>query len=597
MTIAAMWNAGWIAALVNHLWQSTVLVGVSWLLAWVFGKNQARVRYGIWFAASIKFLLPFSLLIAAGEWLRTLLHHPVAEQPAVTAIQQVTQPITQAQVFEIAEPRGAVHSVEWFPAVLLALWTLGALIVLVRIWRGWWQALRAKRTARPVAISADIPVLLSPNSMEPGIFGIFRPVLLLPEGILKRLNAEQLRTILTHEMCHMRRRDNLTFAIHLAVETLFWFHPAVWWIGARLIEERERACDEAVLHSGGVPEEYAQGILNVCRFCVDSRVSCIAGVTGANLKKRIADIARGRLGLRLTWRRRFLLGLVGISALIVPMALGLVNLPRLRAQLLLVPAGSLPSFDVATIKPSRSGDGRMNFRLAPGRFSVENASVAELIRFAYNVRSDDQIAKRRDSVRSEKFDINAKISDVQINRMNRLAPDQRFDQYRLMVQSLLKDRFKVKVSTKSKEVPVLALVTTKTGPKLTQASPTSGTKLGRMPTLYGGSKGDLNARAVTMKFFTDFFLSGRSDLNGRLVIDATGLQGSYDFTLKWSPSDVSSARSDAGSQRGGATSPLPDSSGPSLVTALQEQLGLKLISAKAPVQVLFIEHVEQPTPN
>ncbi|MGH9587801.1 MAG: M56 family metallopeptidase, partial [Acidobacteriaceae bacterium] len=121
---------------------------------------------------------------------------------------------------------------------------------------------------------AEVPVLSSSAAIEPGIFGVFRPVLLFPEGIPERLSAEQMRAIVAHEMCHVRRRDNLTFAIHMVVETLFWFHPMVWWIGSRLIEERERACDQAVVQAGSEAQVYAEGILNVCKFYVESPLAC-----------------------------------------------------------------------------------------------------------------------------------------------------------------------------------------------------------------------------------------------------------------------------------------------------------------------------------
>ena len=81
--------------------------------------------------------------------------------------------------------------------------------------------------------------------------GTVRSVLLVPEGIADRLTPRQLEAVLAHELCHVRRRDNLTSAIHMIVEAMFWFHPLVWWIGARLVEERERACDEDVLRLGG----------------------------------------------------------------------------------------------------------------------------------------------------------------------------------------------------------------------------------------------------------------------------------------------------------------------------------------------------------
>ena len=103
----------------------------------------------------------------------------------------------------------------------------------------------------------------SAELFEPGVFGVFRPVLLLPEGIIEKLTAAQLQAILAHELCHVRRRDNLATAMRMLVEAMFWFHPLVWWMGARLVEERERACDEEVLRKGSDPRTYAEGILKV----------------------------------------------------------------------------------------------------------------------------------------------------------------------------------------------------------------------------------------------------------------------------------------------------------------------------------------------
>ena len=86
--------------------------------------------------------------------------------------------------------------------------------------------------------------------IEPGVFGILRPVLMWPAGIEDRLSDEQIEAILAHEVAHVRRRDNLAALIHMLVEAVFWFHPLVWWIGARLVDERERACDEDVVRLG-----------------------------------------------------------------------------------------------------------------------------------------------------------------------------------------------------------------------------------------------------------------------------------------------------------------------------------------------------------
>jgi beta-lactamase regulating signal transducer with metallopeptidase domain len=98
--------------------------------------------------------------------------------------------------------------------------------------------------------------------MEPGVFGIIRPVLLWPEGIARHMDDAHLESVLAHEVCHVQRRDNLTSAIHMLVEAIFWFHPVVWWMERQLVKERELACDEAVLQLGNEAAVYAESILN-----------------------------------------------------------------------------------------------------------------------------------------------------------------------------------------------------------------------------------------------------------------------------------------------------------------------------------------------
>ena len=87
---------------------------------------------------------------------------------------------------------------------------------------------------------------------------------------MDRLTPPQLKAIMAHELCHIRRRYHVATAIHMGVETLFWFHPLVWWLGARLMEERERAGDEEVLLAGSEPQVYAEGILKICGLYLES---------------------------------------------------------------------------------------------------------------------------------------------------------------------------------------------------------------------------------------------------------------------------------------------------------------------------------------
>ena len=221
--------------------------------------------------------------------------------------------------------RAAPATRDWLPLLLLSAWAAGTLLLLAR-WMRSWQRLRATvRRGEPMTLADGTPAVTVAERVEPGVFGIIRPVMVLPRGIAEQLSAEQLDAIMAHELSHMRRRDNLTAALHMLVEAVFWFHPMVWWLEARLVEERERACDEAVLESRRQPVAYAEGILNVCKFYVEVPLSCVSGVMGSELKRRIARILSGQAARKLDMRQKALLGLAGALALGAPLALGVAH--------------------------------------------------------------------------------------------------------------------------------------------------------------------------------------------------------------------------------------------------------------------------------
>jgi beta-lactamase regulating signal transducer with metallopeptidase domain len=338
MFSAFMFSLFWTGALVNHLWQSTVVTLIAWLLTLALKNNQARTRYLIWMIASVKFLLPFSLLITAGEWLRSALATPV-QRPALAAVmEQFTQPFPQTafhtpgavDYFSVAST--APDHRDWLPVILVATWLCGFLAIAISWASSWWQIRAAIHTGSPMTLLAGVPVLSSPGSLEPGVFGIIHPVLLLPEDLSDRLSPAQLNTIVAHEICHVRRRDNLTAAIHMVVAAAFWFHPAVWWIKARLLDERERACDEAVLRLGNQAQLYAESILNVCKFYVEAPMACMSGVTGSDLKRRIVRIMSEQAARKLDWGRKLLLCAAGMATVAAPVVFGLVHITGVRAQ-------------------------------------------------------------------------------------------------------------------------------------------------------------------------------------------------------------------------------------------------------------------------
>src|SRR5215475_5632181 len=314
-----------LSALGNHLWQSTVVTAVAGLLALMLRKYAGNVRYWVWFTASVKFLVPFSLLISLGSGIRWQSAKRIATPRSMVVVAtEIAQP------FVISTPVPLRSSPVWtvgrnIPTLLFMAWLVGVLII-VSLWaRSWWRMRAIVRGASPVAIPPDIHALASPALLEPSVFGIFRPVLLLPHDIQERLSEEQLHSVVAHEMCHIRRRDNLLSSVHMTVAAIFWFYPVVWWLGARLLEQRERACDEQVVRRGSDPHAYAEGILRVCKSYLESPLRCASGVSGANLQRRIEAIICGSVVHKLDRARVLLLLASGICTLTVPVAVGIVS--------------------------------------------------------------------------------------------------------------------------------------------------------------------------------------------------------------------------------------------------------------------------------
>lgn len=334
MIAPVSWASLWHSAFFIHLWQSTVFVVLIWLLTLALRRNAARTRYRLWMIASVKFLIPFSLLIAAGQSLHLDFGSTGSQHTFSSAVESIGQPLFATAPLAAnaattishlpAAPAPAHHPIPalWLLAVI---WAAGAIFLLARWMRSWQSIRQALRSSSPLELPFPVPVRAVPGRIEPGLFGVFRPVLLLPSGLTDHLGPLQLEAILTHERCHVRRRDNLGAAFHMVVEILFWFHPAVWWIEARLLEERERACDEAVLASGGEPLSYAEGLLNVCKFYVETPLSCMSGVTGSNLKKRIMRVMSKHLGRPLGSSMKALLASAALLAVGLPVSFGIVR--------------------------------------------------------------------------------------------------------------------------------------------------------------------------------------------------------------------------------------------------------------------------------
>lgn len=609
-------------ALENHLWQSTAFAAAALLVTFALRKNQARARYWVWLVASLKFLLPLSLLFAIGGYLRPAPVVTVAPKPVSIAMQQIAQPFSDYAAVGVFDAPVDAHDSN-IPLMLLAIWSCGIVVIAFSWWRRWRRVRRACVGARAAFVHRGVPVRSSPSLIEPGVFGIFKPVLLLPRGIADRLTPEQLDAILAHEMCHVRRRDNLTAALHMFVEAIFWFHPLVWWIGAQMVEERERACDEEVLMRGGEAETYAEGILEVCKFYAESPVACVSGVSGADLKKRIVRIMTGQFAAKLSVGGKVLLGAVAVAAVAVPLVFGAMAVPQSamirRVHVLYLREGGpaygggspqdsavdddskpLPSFEVASIKLGDPSEGSRGFSSPdPSQFRVINMTAKGMVEFVYGLK-DFQLNGGPDWANSKIYDINAKVEDSIAKSMQSMSRPERQQQERMMLHSLLIRRFKLQVSHVTKDEPEYALVVAKGGPKLTPTAwvaPAPGTPgaqalPGKGPHLLLDN-GTISAVNQPVSGLADL-LAFMPEIEGHLVVDHTGITGNYDYTVKFS----SAALDQKFAQQAGAPPPAnPDDSGPSIFTALEEQLGLKLEMTRGPVEIYTIERIEEPSEN
>jgi bla regulator protein blaR1 len=277
-----------------HLLQSTLFAVLIALFVHGFRASAARVRYWLWLTASVKFLLPLSWLTVLRPSFNWQPEHPAVASALASPTNYFSSPLDVTAWIDVPERLPGADAIN--AQLFVFIWLAGACIVTLRWIATWLQVRAVARAAAPLTIAFPVPVRSSAAVREPGIFGIINPVLLLPRDMHSQLTPEQLAAVLAHECAHLRRRDNLTAAVQMLVQIAFWFHPLVWWIGRKLLQERERACDEAVLDAGHDRVAYATAIIDVCRQLCSPRAMCVAGVSSTDLTRRIEDILSARLG-------------------------------------------------------------------------------------------------------------------------------------------------------------------------------------------------------------------------------------------------------------------------------------------------------------
>ena len=238
----------------------------------------------------------------------------------------------------------------------------------------------------------------------------------------------------------------------------------------------------------------------------------------------------------------------------------------------------LPEFDVASVKVHKNGDGFVRWMPSMDGFNGENIPVTSLISAAYDVKQD-LITGGPGWIGSRGFDIQAKVASADLATFRELSGHQRAE----MLRSILEERFHLQLHVATRDLPTYDLVSLKGEPKVQTAAPSQDGK--PLKPSISMSPGKLEVERSSI----DTLVTQLGYVVHRTVIDKTGLIGKYNYTLVWTPEEKLGSSVDP-SESGAAANPL-------IFTAIQEQMGLKLVPSRGPVKTIVIDHIEMPTEN
>jgi uncharacterized protein (TIGR03435 family) len=557
-----------LSAVVNSLWQALAVAVLVWLALRFMPRINAATRYAIWWATlGVVLILPVAPRLI-------LMMRPHPQSAAVTAVKTsiTAAPIVTVEPVVVTVTPGG-RTGKW-PIAILAIWAAILLWRLGQIVRSYFYLRGVKRRSSisPIplpAIPRHADLLISPDIVSPMAVGFLRPAIVLPESLLEELSEPEREHVLLHESAHLAKYDDWSnLAMRLLAGALA-LHPVAIWILWRIEREREMACDDWVVARTGAARPYAASLAHLFELRRARRDEMLAsGLFGS--RSRLGDRIEMLLGRGRTFSPRASAG--GIAASTVVLSGFMLAASFAPRWIAFAQQPVRPSFEVTSVKPvSRdklTGPGRL--RYSPQGVDFSNVPLSWVIGEAYGVAynrvsgSDQRI---RDMFFAPEgtayfFDIAAK-ADHPVPKA----------QIRLMLQTLLADRFALRAHREPRVQLVYKLTIGKSGPKLPEAA------AGGEPACSFGLDG-LVCRNVEMTRFSGML----STLMDRPVLDSTGLTGSYDFTLKFQ-----------GSQEGKAA--IVEWLSSSVFGDIEKQLGLRLEQDKGPVEYLIVDHAEKPDAN
>lgn len=555
--------------------------------------KAAAVKHRVWTAALLLMLmLPAWIAWGPKAPLRFL---PPTIERVVDETTAVTTNISKASLIQddlraqnIIQPKRSV--LPTWQVTLLIIYLLGFFILIFRLGLGTVKARALARNAnlrdgRRTSAWCAVPITV----------GLLHPTTILPEDCAQWPQA-RLNAVLIHEAEHARRFDPLIKWLALLNRAVYWFHPAAWWLERELSMLAEEACDAVVLASGHDARDYAETLVAMARSVSHSgaRVNVVGvAMPGGFLPQRIAKIIQGGAAPRMSRTR---MAFVVAACVIANAAFASATLERSRQVML---PGDKFAFDVVSItakKVDKPGDLLGNYHKLPaGTYAANHTGLRALIatEFFRDYNKRRLVVGSPAWIDSETFDIKASVTG---------SPKE--DEQQLMIQRLFEEKFKLAMHHETQQLPIYALVMSeplRLGPRLTLHSDSakcSNMRLEQpapsepMPAYCKGffmNPRPGNMRETGNEVVMERFATFLSQSLDRTVVDRTGLNGFYDFSIEFAPSWG------WGSEPTADGSAPPSSGLPSIFTAVREQLGLELLPQIGPIDVIVIDHAEEPS--
>ncbi len=625
----ALWFdlAGW--TLIHFVWQGAAVAAIASGVMWLLRHRSPHGRYAVACAGLVAMVaVPIITASTLSRSAGVIASAASASVPYGAGHGDDSVPDARTILANLSMARG-LSSVDvvpaatraWLPLIVL-LWMAGVIVLLLRLLGGWWRIHRLHRASRAsapstwsgateriaalIGVDRRVHVVDSPHVDTPTVIGCLTPVVLLPVAALAALSPSQVEAILAHELAHIRRHDFLVNLLQTFAETVLFYHPAVWWLSARIRTEREHCCDLVAISVCGDAVSYAEALVELEGKRVgDTRLAVAA--TGGKLMARVRRV----LGVPVDDRPRSFgtMLIAGVLTLVLGVAGASAYLIAAQPNGDSKPAPGSAADPAAWSMVFNHADSSMRFIGFRGR---------DLIRFAYQIPEARIIGGTR------------WLDEQILNIVITLDAAPRADEMPGIVREALESRLQLKTHVEKRNFPVLALVRARKdrapGPGLRAASRpcfdvqqwiAAGQPPDQLPERRGvpACGGELDTplgwtqyASITMSQFADElreYVKGwptappqplPAHLGPALVevkapdiVDRTGLTGRYD--LEFSAFYPTAALMSRFPILKNVLEPMGFTSIP---RALEDQLGLTLVESEAPYDVIVIDQVERP---